>query len=419
MTQEHDGAPAVVPPFEVERVRADFPVLSQTVNGHPLTYLDNAATAHKPRSVLAVEQRFYTADNSNIHRGVHALSQRATDDYEASRRHVAAFLGASDEREIVFVRGTTEGINLVAQSFVRPRAKAGDCVLLTTMEHHANIVPWQLLRDQMGLELVVCPITEAGEVRLDEWERLLHERRPVLASTVFASNALGTINPIEAMIQAAHAAEVPMLVDAAQSAPHLRVDIARLQPDFLVLSGHKVFGPTGIGVLYGRYDRLASMPPYQGGGDMIVKVTFEKTRFKPPPERFEAGTPHIAGVVGLAEAMRYLQGLDRAGAEAHEERLRVRAEEGLRTIPGLRIIGQAAKKVAVVSFVLENAHPHDIGTFLDQEGVAVRAGHHCCQPLMRHLGLPGTARASFAFYNTEAEVDRLVEGVAKIERFFR
>lgn len=406
-------------PFSVNRVRADFPVLSQLVHGHPLTYLDNAATAQKPQVVLETEQRFYTTDNSNIHRGVHALSQRATDDYEGARRTVAAFLGVKDERQVVFVRGTTEGINLVAQCFVRPRARAGDCVLITTMEHHANIVPWQLLRDEMGLELVVCPINEQGEVDLAAWGRLLEERQPLLASAVHASNSLGTINPIAEMTAMARAAGVPMLVDAAQSSPHLPIDIGMIQPDFLVLSGHKIFGPTGIGVLYGRYDLLAKMPPYQGGGDMIIKVTFEKTRYKVPPERFEAGTPHIAGVVGMAAAMRYLQGLDRTGAEAHEETLRARAEAGLAEIPGLRIIGQAAKKVAVVSFVLENAHPHDIGTFLDQDGIAIRSGHHCCQPLMQSLGLPGTARASFAFYNTEEEVDRFIAGVAKIEKFFR
>jgi len=292
-------------------------------------------------------------------------------------------------------------------------------MLITTMEHHANIVPWQLLRGEFGLELVICPINDRGEVDLAEWGRLLAERKPLLASTVHASNSLGTLNPIGEMIAAARAEGVPMLVDAAQSSPHLRIDVGALQPDFLVLSGHKIFGPTGIGVLYGRYELLAEMPPYQGGGDMIVKVTFEKTRFKGPPERFEAGTPHIAGVVGMAAAMRYLESLDRAGAEAHENRLRERAETGLREIPGLRLIGTAEHKVAVVSFVLENAHPHDIGTFLDQSGVAIRAGHHCCQPLMRHLGLPGTARASFAFYNTEEEVDRLVAGVARIEKFFR
>ncbi len=404
--------------FDVERVRRDFPVLAQSVNGRPLVYLDNAATSQKPEGVLAAEQKFYTTGNANIHRGVHALSQRATEDYEEARERAARFLGVNDSRELVFVRGATEGVNLVAQSFVRPRAKAGDCVLITAMEHHANIVPWQLLGDQMGLKLIVCPIGERGEVDLDQWQHLLAKHRPILASAVHASNSLGTINPIERMIESSHAAGVPMLVDAAQSAPHLRIDIGRMEPDFLVLSGHKLFGPTGIGLLYGRYDWLSEMPPYQGGGDMIVKVSFEKTRYKAPPERFEAGTPHIAGVLGQAEAMRYLEGIDRAGAEAHEERLRQRAEAGLSKIPGLRIIGQAERKVAVVSFVLENAHPHDIGTFLDQEGIAIRAGHHCTQPLMSHLGLPGTARASFAFYNTEEEVDCLVRGVERIQQFF-
>ncbi|MFP4540203.1 MAG: aminotransferase class V-fold PLP-dependent enzyme [Opitutales bacterium] len=415
---EHSTLPSLRT-FAVDAVRGDFPILQTEVNGHPLVYLDNAATSQKPQCVLDAEQDYYRRDNANIHRGVHALSQRATNDYEEARNVAARFLNVADARELVFVRGATEAINLIAQSFVRPRAKAGDCILLTTMEHHANIVPWQLLREQIGLDLVVCPVDERGELDLAAWQRLLEERRPVLAAAVHASNSLGTINPIERMLAAARAAGVPMLVDAAQSTPHMRVDVGALAPDFLVFSGHKVFAPTGIGLLYGRYEHLSAMPPYQGGGDMIQKVTFEKTTFKAPPERFEAGTPHIAGVIGLAAALRYIEGLDRAGAEAHEEALRERAEAGLREIPGLRLIGEAAAKVAVVSFVLESAHPHDIGTFLDQEGIAIRAGHHCCQPLMRHYGLPGTARASFAFYNTFAEVDRFVAGVARIERFFR
>ena len=414
-------AQPVSPPdhaFAVEAARACFPLLQQEINGHPLAYLDNAATAQKPRVVIDALEQYYARDNANIHRGVHALSQRATEDYEEARAVVARFLGGADAREFIFVRGATEAVNLVAQSFVRPRAKAGDRILLTRMEHHANIVPWQLLQDQIGVELLVCPVSADGELDLAEWRRLLEEERPVFASAVQASNSLGTINPIREMLAAARAAGVPMLVDAAQSTPHYRVSVAELEPDFLVFSGHKVFGPTGIGILYGRMEHLQAMPPYQGGGDMILKVSFEGTRYKAPPERFEAGTPHIAGVVGLAAALKYLEGLDRAGAEAHEDALRRRAEEGLRAVPGLRLIGQAARKVAVVSFVLADAHPHDIGTFLDQKGIAIRAGHHCTQPLMHHLGLPGTARASFAFYNTFEEVDRLVEGVARIQRFF-
>lgn len=406
-------------PFSVAAVRAQFPLLAQPINDHPLVYLDNAATTQKPESVMAAVDRYYRRDNANIHRGVHALSQRATEEYEEARRNAAAFLGTPDPRECVFVRGTTEGINLVAQSFVRPRIHRGASVLITAMEHHANIVPWQLLRESCGLELHVCPVTETGEVDLAAWEAMLAEHRPLLASFVHVSNSLGTINPVKEMIAAAHAHEVPVLLDAAQSSPHMPLDVRALDADFVVISGHKIFGPTGIGVLYGRYDLLAGMPPYQGGGDMIQKVTFEKTTFKAPPERFEAGTPHIGGVVGLAAALRFLGTLDRVGAEAHEDTLRRAAEDGLREIPGLRIIGTAPQKCSVVSFVLESAHPHDIGTFLDQDGIAIRAGHHCTQPLMRHFGLPGTARASFAFYNTMEEVERLVEGVAKIERFFR
>lgn len=405
--------------FDPISVRADFPLLSRMVSEHPLVYLDNAATTQKPRAVIDALSRYYTEENANIHRGAHALSHRATEAYEAARRTVAEFLGVADAREIIFVRGATEGINLVARSFLRPRVKAGDCVLLTMMEHHANIVPWQLLRDEMGLELVICPVNEAGEVDFQAWQRLLAGKRPALASFVHLSNSLGTVNPAAEMIAAARAEGVPVLLDAAQSVPHLPIDVAELEPDFLVLSGHKVFGPTGIGVLYGKYAHLSGMRPYQGGGDMIQKVSFEKTTFKAPPERFEAGTPHIAGVIGLAAALRYLMDIDRAGAAAHEDALRAAAEEGLSSIPSLRLIGTAAHKASVVSFVLENAHPHDIGSFLDQDGIAIRAGHHCTQPLMRHYGLPGTARASFSFYNTMDEVARLVEAVAKIERFFR
>jgi|TARA_B110000037_G_scaffold212998_3_gene266763 cysteine desulfurase/selenocysteine lyase len=408
-----------VKPFDLERVRPDFPILATEVNGHPLVYLDNAATGQKPASVIEAERRYYLEDNANIHRGVHTLSQRATGAYEKAREVAARFLGLESDRELVFVRGTTEGVNLVAQSFLRPRIKAGDKILLTTMEHHANIVPWQLLRDEVGLELVVCPLNEKGEVELETWQGLLDQHRPAMAAMVHASNALGTINPAAEMIAAARALGIPTLLDAAQSAPHFSIDLPALDPDFLVLSAHKLFGPTGIGLLYGKAERLEEMKPYQGGGDMIETVTFEKTTFKAPPERFEAGTPNIAGVITFAEALKYLMAMDRTGAEAHESSLRMRAEAGLREIPGLRIIGEAENKVAVVSFVMESAHSHDIGTFLDQEGIAIRTGHHCCMPLMQSLEIPGTARASFAFYNTEDEVDRLIAGVAKIERFFR
>lgn len=405
--------------FDVDTIRADFPILTSVVNGHPLSYLDNAATGQKPLVVVDALRDYYLEDNANIHRGVHTLSQRATEAYEKARGVAGRFLGLENERQVVFVRGATEGVNLVAQSFLRPRIKAGDKVLLTTMEHHANIVPWQLLRDELGLELVVCPINARGEVELRIWEQYLDEHRPVFATLVHASNSLGTINPAAEMVAVARARGIPTLLDAAQSSPHFCVDVNGIDPDFLVLSAHKLFGPTGIGLLYGKADRLAEMKPYQGGGDMIETVTFAKTTFKAPPERFEAGTPNIAGVIAFARALEYLMAMDRTGAEAHEATLRLRAEAGLRGIPGLRIVGEAENKVAVVSFTLECAHSHDIGTFLDQEGIAIRTGHHCCMPLMQSLGLSGTARASFAFYNTEEEVDRLTAGVAKIERFFR
>ena len=405
-------------PFAIDAVRSDFPILSTEVNGYPLAYLDNAATGQKPRAVIEAIQNYYLTDNANIHRGVHTLSQRATEAYEAARAVAARFLGIENERQLVFVRGATEAVNLVAQSYLKPRIQPGDKILITTMEHHANIVPWQLLRDEKGLELVVCPLNERGGVDLETWQALLHEHRPAMAAFVHASNSLGTINPAREMIRAAKALGIPTLLDAAQSSPHFAINLPALDPDFLVLSAHKLFGPTGVGLLYGRAECLAEMTPYQGGGDMIDTVTFAKTTFKEPPERFEAGTPNIAGVLGFAEALRYLMAMDRKGAEAHENRLRLRAEAALREIPGLRIIGEAEQKVAVVSFTMAEAHSHDIGTFLDQEGIAVRTGHHCCMPLMQSLGLSGTARASFAFYNTEEEVDRLVAGVQKIQRFF-
>jgi len=405
--------------FDPQFWRAQFPILQQTVNGHPLVYLDNAATTQKPQVVIDAVSGYYRKDNANIHRGVHALSQRATVAYEACRELAAGFLGTSDSREIIFVRGATEGINLVAQSFVRPRVQPGDCVLITEMEHHANIVPWQLLAEEKGIELLVAPVSEKGEVELDAWKALLKARRPVIAACVHVSNSLGTINPVEAMIEAAHAVGVPVLLDAAQSTPHFAVDVSVLKPDFLVLSGHKLFGPTGIGILYGRYDLLASMPPYQGGGDMIQKVSFAKTTYKKPPERFEAGTPDIAGVIGLAAAFQFLNGMDRAAAAAYETSLGQYAESQLRRIEGLRIIGEAEDKASVVSFLIGDIHAHDVGTFLDQDGIAIRAGHHCTQPIMQKLGISGTARASFAFYNTMEEVDQLVAGVQKIVKFFR
>jgi cysteine desulfurase/selenocysteine lyase len=400
------------------RLRADFPILAQQVNDHPLAYLDNAATAQKPRAVMDALVDFYQRDNANIHRGVHALSQRSTDAYEDARRAVAGFIGAADPGEIVFVRGSTEGINLVAACLGRARLRAGDRILLTAMEHHANIVPWQLLAQERGLAIDVAPVHDNGELDLAAWRHLLAERQPKLVAFVHASNALGTINPAAELVAAARAAGALTLVDGAQAVTHFPVDVRALGCDFYVCSGHKLFAPTGIGVLYGRAELLAELPPYQGGGDMIEKVSFAGTTFRGPPERFEAGTPDIAGVIGLAAALRYLQGLDRPALAAHEDALRLEAEAGLGEIPGLRIIGTAAAKVSVVSFVLKDAHPHDIGSFLDAEGIAIRTGHHCAQPLMDRLGIPGTARASFAFYNTAEEVDRLVRAVWRVQRIF-
>ncbi|MDP0501329.1 MAG: SufS family cysteine desulfurase [Verrucomicrobiota bacterium JB022] len=404
---------------QVQQWRADFPLLNQLVNGQPLVYLDNAATTQKPQVVIDRLQRYYALENANIHRGVHALSQRATEDYEEAREVVARFLGGVESRCCAFVRGATEGINLVAHSYLRPRLQKGDVILLTGMEHHANIVPWQLVAEEKGARIEVVPVTPEGELDLDALRQLLRAHPVKLLAFVHTSNSLGTINPAREIIAAAREAGVPVLLDAAQATPHQPLDVPALDPDFLVFSGHKTFGPTGIGVLYGKWQHLKEMPPYQGGGDMILKVSFEKTTFKEPPERFEAGTPHIAGVIGLATALEYFLGLDHAALLAHEQALRLRAEEGLREIDGLRLIGQARHKTSVVSFVVDDVHPHDIGTFLDQEGIAIRAGHHCTQPLMKHLGLPGTARASFCFYNTLEEADALVRGVRRIVKFFR
>lgn len=409
---------APVLPFDLARIRAQFPILNERVHGHDLVYLDNAATTQKPLAVINSLVRYYTQDNANIHRGVHALSQRATDAYEQARARVARFLNAARHEEIVFVRGATEGINLVAHSFLRGRLAPGDVVLLTGMEHHANIVPWQLVAEAVGARVMAAPVLPDGQLDREAWSRMLREHPVRLAAFVHVSNALGTINPVASLIAEARGRGVVTLLDAAQSTPHFPVDVQALGCDFCVFSGHKVFAPTGIGALYGRYQLLEAMAPYQGGGDMILKVSFERTTFKAPPERFEAGTPDIAGVVGLGAALEWLETLDRAGAHAHEERLRRRAEALLLEIPGLRLVGTAPEKAGVVSFVMEQAHPHDIGTFLDQRGVAIRAGHHCTQPLMKSMNLPGTARASFAFYNTEAEVEALAAALRETARFF-
>jgi cysteine desulfurase/selenocysteine lyase len=405
------------PMFDVRRVRDDFPILRQKIRGKPLVYLDNAATAQKPRAVLDVIQHYYTSDNANIHRGVHLLSERATQDYENARAKVRDFLHAADEREIIFVRGATEGINLVAQTYGRKNLREGDEVLITTMEHHSNIVPWQMVCEEKGAFLRVAPINDDGEILLDEFEKLLTPRTRIV-SVVHVSNALGTVNPVKRIAELAHERGAVVLVDGAQSVMHGPVDVRDLGCDFFVFSGHKLFGPTGVGVLYGREALLEAMPPYQGGGDMIRSVSFDKTTYNSLPYKFEAGTPHIAGGVGLGAAIDYVQALDWEAVAAHEHDLLTYATTALSEVPGLRLIGTARDKTAVVSFTLQGAHPHDVGTILDQEGVAIRTGHHCTQPLMARFGVPATARASFAFYNTREEVDALIQGIHKVQEMF-
>ncbi len=401
----------------IRDVRKDFPVLHQKVRGRPLVYLDNAATSQKPQVVIDAIDRYYREDNANIHRGVHLLSERATELHEKARGTVRRFLNAREDREIVFVRGTTEAINLVAQSFGRSTLKAGDEVVISTLEHHSNIVPWQIVCEQTGAKLRVIPINDDGELLQDEYERLLNERTKIVA-VGHVSNALGTVNPVKTMIQKAHQRGIPVLVDGAQAAPHRKVDVQDLDCDFYAFSGHKLCGPTGIGVLYGKAALLEKMPPYQGGGDMIKAVTFEKTIYNDLPYKFEAGTPHISGAIGLAAAIDYLEGLGMDAIAAYEQDLLHYGIEVLRKVPQLRIIGNAREKAGVISFVLDDIHPHDIGTILDQEGIAIRTGHHCAMPVMERFGIPATARASFAFYNTKEEVDRLVEGLKKVRAIF-
>ncbi len=403
--------------FDVRRIRQDFPILQERVHGKPLVYLDNAATAQKPQAVIDTMVRSLAEENANIHRGVHALSERATKSFEDARTKVKRFINAADAHEIVFVRGTTEAINLVAQTFGRTRLKAGDEVLISGLEHHSNIVPWQLLAEQIGIRLTVIPITDAGELRLDRYETLLTTRTK-LVSLVHVSNSLGTINPVQEMIATAHARGIPVLLDGAQAVPHLKVDVQALDCDFYAFSGHKMFGPTGIGVLYGKRALLDSMPPYQGGGDMISSVTFEKSEYNIVPYKFEAGTPNITGAVGLGAAIDYLDGLDWPAVQAYEHELLAYGTEQLSRLTGVRILGTAASKASVLSFVMEHVHPHDIGTILDQEGVAIRTGHHCTQPLMERLGVPATARASLAFYNTRDEIDTLVAALGKVQEIF-
>jgi cysteine desulfurase/selenocysteine lyase len=407
----------IVSILDIANIRKDFPILHQEVYGKPLVYLDNAASAQKPQAVLDAIQACYSRYYANIHRGVHFLSEHSTTAYERARETVRAFLNASSTQEIIFTRGTTEAINLVASSFGRTRVESGDEILITHMEHHSNIVPWQMLCEQRGAQLRVVPINDAGELMLEEYERLLNDRTK-LVGIVHISNALGTLNPIKAMIDMAHARGIPVLVDGAQSVPHMAVDVQALDCDFFAFSGHKVYGPSGIGVLYGKTEHLKAMPPYQGGGDMIRSVTFEKTEYADLPNKFEAGTPNIAGVIGLGAALNWVSELGLAAIAAHEHKLLDYATAQLSEIPGLRIIGTAHSKAAVVSFVLDGAHPHDIGTILDREGIAIRAGHHCAQPLMQRYGVPATARASFAVYNTLAEVDALVAALWKVKEWF-
>ena len=404
--------------LDVDKIRADFPILKQKIHGKPLVYLDNGATSQKPQVVVEALNRYYTSENSNIHRGVHFLSEQATAAYEAARQKIKRFVNARSEQEIIFVRGTTEAINLVAQSYGRTFLKPGDEIIVSAMEHHSNIVPWQILCEQTGARLRVIPINHDGELVLDEYRRLLSEKTK-LVSVTHVSNALGTIVPVKEMVRLAHERQVPVLVDGAQAVPHLKVDVQDLGCDFYAFSGHKLFGPTGVGILYGRSDLLEAMPPYQGGGDMISLVTFEKTHYNVLPYKFEAGTPHIAGGIGLGAAVDYLESLDWQQVAAHEHSLLSHATAALSDIDGLRIIGTAKEKVGVVSFVFDHVHAHDVGTILDQEGVAVRAGHHCAMPVMQRFGVPATTRASFALYNTLQEIDVLVRGVHRALKVFQ
>jgi cysteine desulfurase/selenocysteine lyase len=403
--------------FDVERIREDFPVLKRQVHGKPLVYLDSAATSQKPKVVIDTVTQYYLAENSNVHRGIHFLSEQATRAFEDSRAKVARFLNASTDQEIVFVRGATEGINLVAQSFGRMRVTAGDEILLSAMEHHSNIVPWQILCQETGAVLRVVPISDRGEFLVDEYAKLLSPKTR-LVSVVHVSNALGTINPVKRIVEMAHCQGVPVLVDGAQAAPHLAIDVQELDCDFYVFSGHKAFGPTGIGVVYGKAHHLEAMPPYQGGGDMILSVTFEKTLYNVAPFKFEAGTPHIAGVIGLGAAIDYLGGVGLDRIAAYESGLLAYATDAVSAVPGVRLIGAAKEKAGIVTFVLEGVHAHDIGTILDQEGIAIRTGHHCAQPVLERFGVPATARASLAFYNTRDEIDALVRAIHKVTELF-
>ena len=409
----HDVAPG----FDVERVRADFPILQKRVRGRDLVYLDNAATSQKPKAVIEAITRYYESDNANIHRGVHHLSERATAEFEAARKSLQIFLNARHVEEIVFVRGTTEAINLVAQTYGRANVSAGDEVVITALEHHSNIVPWQMLCEERGAKLRIVPINDDGELILEEFHRLLGPRTKIVAVS-HVSNALGTVNPVPDIVQMAHARNIPVLIDGAQATPRLAVDVQTLDCDFYAFSGHKSYGPTGIGALYGKANLLEAMPPYQGGGDMIRSVTFERTTYNKIPHKFEAGTPDVSGAVGLNAALEYLNGLGMGNIAAHEAELLAYATDAVSAIPGIRLIGTAKERAGVLSFVMDGVHPHDIGTILDQEGIAIRTGHHCAQPVMERFGIDATARASFGLYNTKREIDALVRGIHKVKGVF-
>jgi cysteine desulfurase/selenocysteine lyase len=401
-----------------KNIRQDFPILQQMVHGKPLVYLDSSATSQKPRAVIAALQNYYSQDNANVHRGVYELSARATKAYEKTRQIIKEFINAKKTQEIIFVNGTTEGVNLVAQSYGRSQFSKGDEVIISAMEHHSNIVPWQMLRDQCGIELKIIPIFDSGEIDLVAYQNLFSARTKMVAVT-HASNMLGTLNPIKDMIQIAHAHQVPVLVDGAQAFPHMAVDVQELDCDFYVFSAHKAYGPTGVGVLYGKTELLEKMPPYQGGGYMIETVSFEKTTYNTLPYKFEAGTPNIAGVIGFAAALEYMREIGMDAIAAHEQTLLQYATERLLGVPGLRIIGTAPQKLGVISFVLNQIHPHDIGTILDHQGVAIRAGHHCAMPLMQRFNVPATVRASFGVYNTKEDIDALISGLHEVKRVFQ
>jgi cysteine desulfurase / selenocysteine lyase len=414
VAERQQGAQA----YDVEAIRRDFPILARTARGKRLVYLDNAATTQKPQAMIDRLVRYYSEENSNVHRGVHYLSEIATLAFENARGSVQRFLNASNEKEIVFTRGTTEAINLVAQSWGRSNVREGDEILISAIEHHANIVPWQMLCEEKGATLRVIPVSDSGELLIDEYERMLNPRVRLVA-VGHASNALGTINPIARIAAAARANGSLILVDGAQGVPHMKVDVQELGCDFYAFSGHKVYGPTGIGALYGRQALLEAMPPWQGGGDMILSVSYEKTTYNALPYKFEAGTPNIEGVIGLAASLEYLQGIGLGAIASYEHELGTYASRRLQEIEGLRLIGTAREKAAVISFVLDGVHPHDIGTILDQEGIAIRTGHHCAQPLMMRFKVPATGRASFGLYNTHQEADALVEGLRKVIEVFR